>query len=86
MLVTEECLERAISVCKDGASFKKIGKKIRTAHRETRREKEPPAGDSSPAGDGSRGNGKEQIACERGILLTLLLLLLSTTDFGGTAR
>ncbi|KAK1321740.1 hypothetical protein QJS10_CPA03g00579 [Acorus calamus] len=26
--VTEECLERAISVCKDGASFKKIGKKI----------------------------------------------------------
>ncbi|XP_010265249.1 PREDICTED: methionine aminopeptidase 1B, chloroplastic-like isoform X2 [Nelumbo nucifera] len=26
--VTEECLERAISVCKDGASFKKIGKRI----------------------------------------------------------
>lgn len=26
--VTEECLERAISVCKDGALFKKIGKKI----------------------------------------------------------
>ncbi|XP_008809140.1 methionine aminopeptidase 1B, chloroplastic-like [Phoenix dactylifera] len=26
--VTEECMERAISVCKDGASFKKIGKKI----------------------------------------------------------
>ncbi|KAK1279536.1 hypothetical protein QJS04_geneDACA003089 [Acorus gramineus] len=26
--VTEECLDRAISVCKDGASFKKIGKKI----------------------------------------------------------
>ncbi|CAK7326523.1 unnamed protein product [Dovyalis caffra] len=27
--VTEECLERGIAVCKDGASFKKIGKKIR---------------------------------------------------------
>ncbi|PIA63536.1 hypothetical protein AQUCO_00201107v1 [Aquilegia coerulea] len=27
-LVTEECLERAISFCKDGASFKKIGKRI----------------------------------------------------------
>lgn len=26
--VTEECLERAISVCKDGAAFKKIGKSI----------------------------------------------------------
>ncbi|KAJ4960276.1 hypothetical protein NE237_020186 [Protea cynaroides] len=26
--VTEECLERAISLCKDGASFKKIGKRI----------------------------------------------------------
>ncbi|KAL0916890.1 hypothetical protein M5K25_014441 [Dendrobium thyrsiflorum] len=26
--VTEECLERAIAVCKDGASFKKIGKRI----------------------------------------------------------
>lgn len=26
--VTEECLQRAISVCKDGASFKKIGKRI----------------------------------------------------------
>ncbi|XP_020097142.1 methionine aminopeptidase 1B, chloroplastic-like [Ananas comosus] len=26
--VTEECLERAISVCKDGATFKKIGKRI----------------------------------------------------------
>ncbi|KAL5722244.1 methionyl aminopeptidase [Ranunculus cassubicifolius] len=26
--VTEECLERAISCCKDGASFKKIGKRI----------------------------------------------------------
>lgn len=26
--VTQECLERAISVCKDGASFKKIGKRI----------------------------------------------------------
>ncbi|KAH0435040.1 hypothetical protein IEQ34_026695 [Dendrobium chrysotoxum] len=26
--VTEECLERAISVCKDGAAFKKIGKRI----------------------------------------------------------
>ncbi|XP_010923878.1 methionine aminopeptidase 1B, chloroplastic isoform X1 [Elaeis guineensis] len=26
--VTEECLQRAISSCKDGASFKKIGKKI----------------------------------------------------------
>ncbi|KAJ6891201.1 hypothetical protein NC651_024644 [Populus alba x Populus x berolinensis] len=27
--VTEECLERGIAVCKDGASFKKIGKRIR---------------------------------------------------------
>ncbi|CAN7035544.1 hypothetical protein IGI04_032447 [Brassica rapa subsp. trilocularis] len=26
--VTEECLERGIAVCKDGASFKKIGKRI----------------------------------------------------------
>ncbi|XP_078428478.1 methionine aminopeptidase 1B [Wolffia australiana] len=26
--VTEECLEKAISVCKDGANFRKIGKKI----------------------------------------------------------
>ncbi|KAG0481840.1 hypothetical protein HPP92_009924 [Vanilla planifolia] len=26
--VTEECLERAIAVCKDGASFRKIGKRI----------------------------------------------------------
>ncbi|CAD5192914.1 methionine aminopeptidase 1B, chloroplastic-like [Musa acuminata AAA Group] len=26
--VTEECLHRAISICKDGVSFKKIGKKI----------------------------------------------------------
>ncbi|KAF9618265.1 hypothetical protein IFM89_000900 [Coptis chinensis] len=26
--VTEECLERSISFCKDGASFKKIGKRI----------------------------------------------------------
>ncbi|XP_072950874.1 methionine aminopeptidase 1B, chloroplastic-like [Typha angustifolia] len=26
--ITEECLERAISVCKDGANFKKIGKRI----------------------------------------------------------
>ncbi|CAM8887056.1 unnamed protein product [Rhodiola kirilowii] len=26
--VTEECLEKGISVCKDGASFKKIGKRI----------------------------------------------------------
>ncbi|XP_043715983.1 methionine aminopeptidase 1B, chloroplastic isoform X2 [Telopea speciosissima] len=26
--VTEECMERAIAVCKDGASFKKIGKRI----------------------------------------------------------
>uniref|UniRef100_A0A1D1YWC8 Methionine aminopeptidase n=1 Tax=Anthurium amnicola TaxID=1678845 RepID=A0A1D1YWC8_9ARAE len=26
--VTQECLERAISVCKDGSSFKKIGKRI----------------------------------------------------------
>ncbi|XP_068642846.1 methionine aminopeptidase 1B, chloroplastic-like isoform X1 [Aristolochia californica] len=26
--VTEECLEKAISVCKDGVSFKKIGKRI----------------------------------------------------------
>ncbi|XP_020577527.1 methionine aminopeptidase 1B, chloroplastic-like isoform X2 [Phalaenopsis equestris] len=26
--VTEECLERAIAVCKDGTSFKKIGKRI----------------------------------------------------------
>ncbi|XP_031476131.1 methionine aminopeptidase 1B, chloroplastic isoform X1 [Nymphaea colorata] len=26
--VTEECMHRAISVCKDGASFKKIGKRI----------------------------------------------------------
>ncbi|KAJ6982238.1 methionine aminopeptidase 1B [Populus alba x Populus x berolinensis] len=25
---TEECLERGIDVCKDGASFKKIGKRI----------------------------------------------------------
>lgn len=29
--VTEECLERGIAVCKDGASFKKIGKRIRFA-------------------------------------------------------
>lgn len=27
--VTEECMERGIAVCKDGASFKKIGKRIR---------------------------------------------------------
>ncbi|MQL78865.1 hypothetical protein Taro_011302 [Colocasia esculenta] len=27
--VTQDCLEKAISVCKDGASFKKIGKRIR---------------------------------------------------------
>ncbi|CAN6907785.1 unnamed protein product [Brassica oleracea] len=27
-LVTEECLEKGIAVCKDGASFKKIGKRI----------------------------------------------------------
>lgn len=27
--VTEECLEKGIAVCKDGASFKKIGKRIR---------------------------------------------------------
>jgi hypothetical protein len=27
--VTEECLERGIAVCTDGASFKKIGKRIR---------------------------------------------------------
>ncbi|KAB1221124.1 Methionine aminopeptidase 1B, chloroplastic [Morella rubra] len=27
--VTEECLERGIAACKDGASFKKIGKRIR---------------------------------------------------------
>ncbi|KAH9771975.1 methionine aminopeptidase 1B [Citrus sinensis] len=26
--VTEECLEKGIAVCKDGASFKKIGKRI----------------------------------------------------------
>ncbi|KAK8943098.1 hypothetical protein KSP39_PZI009421 [Platanthera zijinensis] len=26
--VTEECLERAISICRDGVSFKKIGKRI----------------------------------------------------------
>ncbi|KAL9352432.1 hypothetical protein Peur_055112 [Populus x canadensis] len=26
--VTEECLERGITVCKDGASFKKFGKRI----------------------------------------------------------
>lgn len=26
--VTEECLEKGIALCKDGASFKKIGKKI----------------------------------------------------------
>ncbi|PKI60500.1 hypothetical protein CRG98_019154 [Punica granatum] len=26
--VTEECMERGIAVCKDGASFKKIGKRI----------------------------------------------------------
>ncbi|KAK0574338.1 hypothetical protein LWI29_022054 [Acer saccharum] len=32
--VTEECLERGIAVCKDGASFKKIGKKI-SEHAET---------------------------------------------------
>lgn len=30
MKVTEECLERGIAVCKDGASFKKIGKRIRS--------------------------------------------------------
>lgn len=27
--VTEECLEKGIAVCKDGANFKKIGKRIR---------------------------------------------------------
>lgn len=27
--VTEECLERAISVCNNGALFRKIGKRIR---------------------------------------------------------
>ncbi|KAJ0038818.1 hypothetical protein Pint_23324 [Pistacia integerrima] len=29
--VTEECLEKGIAVCKDGANFKKIGKRIRKA-------------------------------------------------------